>query len=109
MVSSHPEADPSVGATIAFIGLGAMGAGMAACLVRGGHAVRGFDVRPEPVEALARLGGYACRSSAEAADGAEAALVIVLNADQVEEAVFGSDGLAHTLPPGAPIVSMSTM
>ncbi len=109
MVSSHPQVDPVRGSTVAFIGLGAMGAGMAACLVRGGQVVRGFDVRPEPVEALAGLGGYASRSSAEAADGASAAIVIVLNAEQVEETVFGSDGLAETLPQGAPIVCMSTM
>ena len=32
-----------------------MGAGMAACLLRGGHAVRGFDVRLDPVADLAEL------------------------------------------------------
>jgi putative dehydrogenase len=95
--------------TVAFIGLGAMGAGMAACLLRHGQAVRGFDIRPGPLQALAELGGQACRSSAEAADGADAAIVIVLNADQAEQAVFGVDGLAQSLPSGTPIVSMSTM
>jgi 3-hydroxyisobutyrate dehydrogenase len=95
--------------TVAFVGLGAMGAGMAACLLRHGITVRGFDVRPEPVQALAGLGGQACRSSAEAAEAADLAVVIVLNADQVEQAVFGEDGLARSLRAGTPIVSMSTM
>jgi L-threonate 2-dehydrogenase len=102
MVSSPPQ-------TVAFIGLGAMGAGMAACLLRRGHGVRAFDVRPEPVAELAEFGAEACRSSLEAAENADAAVVIVLNADQVEEAVFGPDGLAQNLRSGAPIVSMSTM
>jgi len=58
---------------------------------------------------LAEFGAQACCSSAEAAEDADAAIVIVLNADQVEEVVFGPDGLAHKLRSGAPIVSMSTM
>ncbi|HEY1296189.1 MAG TPA: NAD(P)-binding domain-containing protein, partial [Chloroflexota bacterium] len=73
---------------------------MAACLLRHGITVRGFDVRPEPVQALAGLGGQACRSSAEAAEAADLAVVIVLNADQVEQAVFGEDGLARSLRAG---------
>jgi 3-hydroxyisobutyrate dehydrogenase len=95
--------------TVAFVGLGAMGAGMARCLVRHGFAVRGFDVRPEPVASLAAEGAYAARSSADAADGAESAIVIVLNADQVEDVVFGPDGLAGSLPPDAHVVCMSTV
>jgi putative dehydrogenase len=102
MVSSSPQ-------TVAFIGLGAMGAGMAASLLRRGHGVRGFDVRPEPIAELVESGGQASRSSAEAAENADAAIVVVLNADQVEEVVFGADGLAHNLRSGTPVVSMSTM
>ncbi|MBV9327336.1 MAG: NAD(P)-dependent oxidoreductase [Chloroflexi bacterium] len=110
MSVSHPERDPSQERrTVAFVGLGAMGTAMAGCLLRHGQLVRGFDVRPQPVQALAALGGQACRSSAEAADGADAAIVIVLNADQVEQAVFGRDGLAESLASGTPVVSMSTM
>ena len=41
---------------IGFIGLGAMGAPMAARLVAAGHAVHGFDVRPAAVEALVAQG-----------------------------------------------------
>ena len=42
---------------IGFIGLGAMGAPMAANLLSAGHAVRGFDVRAAAVEALVAQGG----------------------------------------------------
>ena len=37
---------------VGFIGLGAMGFGMAASLVRAGFAVRGYDVRREPMDRL---------------------------------------------------------
>src|SRR5579864_1060447 len=96
--------------TVAFIGLGSMGAGMARCLVRRGFVVRTYDVRPEPVRALAaEVGAVACRSSAEAAEGADAAVVIVLTADQAEETAFGEGGLAQGLAQGAHVVCSTTM
>ena len=95
--------------TVAFIGLGAMGGGMAPRLVRQGFRVRGFDVRPVAVEALARAGGQACGSSAEAAEQSDLAVVMVLTADQAEDAVFGEQGLARTLRADAPVICMTTM
>jgi L-threonate 2-dehydrogenase len=98
-----------VAQTVAFVGLGAMGSGMARCLVRNEFTVRGFDTRPEPLERLGADGGHPCRSSADAGTGAQVAVVIVLNADQAEEAIFGEHGLAETLPRGGIVVCMSTM
>ena len=57
-------------ATIGFIGLGNMGAPMAANLVGAGHQVTGFDLVPGAMEALATKGGHAAASAAEAAAGA---------------------------------------
>jgi len=51
---------------IGFIGLGAMGAGMAANLLKAGFAVTGFDIRAEAVDALKELGGGGASSPAEA-------------------------------------------
>ena len=74
---------------VAVIGLGSMGMGVAASLLRAGHEVSGNDVRKEAGEALARLGGRACGSPAEAAAGAQAAVLLVVNAAQVEDALSG--------------------
>jgi 3-hydroxyisobutyrate dehydrogenase len=82
---------------------------MARCLIRRGVSVRGYDIRTDTVAALGRDGGYAARSSAEAAEHADAAIVIVLTADQAEEVVFGADGLADSLAPGTAVVCMTTM
>jgi putative dehydrogenase len=95
--------------TVAFVGLGAMGSGMARCLVRKEFSVRGFDTRSEPLERLGVDGGQPCRSAAYAGEGANIAIVIVLNADQAEQAIFGERGLVETLPPGSVVVCMSTM
>jgi L-threonate 2-dehydrogenase len=92
--------------TVAFIGVGAMGSGMARCLVDKGFQVRGYDVRPE---ALAIDGLHTTTSAADAATGADLALIVVLNADQAADAAFGDSGLATTLKPGTVVVCASTM
>jgi 3-hydroxyisobutyrate dehydrogenase len=86
-----------------------MGSGMARALVRHEFMVRGYDIRSEPLDQLGLDGGQACRSAADAGTGAQIAVVIVLNADQAEQAIFGEDGLAETLPRGSVVVCMSTM
>src|SRR6266540_558999 len=86
-----------------------MGNGVARCLIDKGFAVHGYDVRPEALDQLRSDGGIAFSSSAEAATGADLAVLLVLNADQVEDAVFGSDGLTRALQPGTVIVSATTM
>ncbi|MGH7063113.1 MAG: NAD(P)-binding domain-containing protein, partial [Stellaceae bacterium] len=53
-------------ATIGFIGLGNMGAPMAANLVRAGHRVTGFDIAPGPLAALTAAGGAAAATAAAA-------------------------------------------
>jgi len=95
--------------TVAFVGLGSMGAGMARSLVRNEFTVRGYDIRSEPLEQLGLDGGQPCRSAADAGTGANVAVVIVLTADQAEQAIFGEHGLAESLLPGSVVVCMSTM
>jgi putative dehydrogenase len=94
--------------TIAFFGLGSMGYGMAATLVRAGAGVYGFDVAPEPVEKLVREGGRRA-DVAEAGARADAAVVVVLNAAQLENVLFGADGIAAHLRPGAVIIACPTI
>jgi len=94
---------------VAFVGLGAMGLPMANCLLRKRFVVRGYDVVPRRVELHREAGGVACSSSLEAGSGAQIGVVVVLNADQAEEAVFGQAGLARSLAAGSVVVSMTTM
>ena len=64
-------------AKVAFIGLGNMGAPMAANLVKAGHAVVGFDL-VEAQRAAAAASGVAVATSAQAAvDGAEAVFTML--------------------------------
>ena len=89
-----------------FIGLGAMGEPMARCLVRGGHDVAAFDVRPERAEGLVGLGARAAADVGEAADGAEALVLMVVSGAQAADVV---EQAAERLAPGATVVLMSTV
>jgi 3-hydroxyisobutyrate dehydrogenase len=94
---------------IGFIGLGAMGAGMAASLVRAGFAVTGFDLRQDALDRLVGQGGRAAGSPRAAAEGAELLVVMVVNDSQVEEVLFGGQGGVPALPAGATVMLSSTV
>lgn len=97
------------GDVIGFIGLGAMGAGMAANLVKAGFAVSGFDVRSEATAGLEERGGRAAATPAAAADGARILFVMVATADQVDSVLYGPDGALAALPDGAVVILCSTV
>ncbi len=85
---------------IGFIGLGAMGAPMATRLAASGHEVAGFDMRADAVAALARAGGRAAASAADAARGAELLWLMVVTGEQARAVLFDG-GAAAALPRGA--------
>jgi L-threonate 2-dehydrogenase len=93
--------------TLAFVGLGAMGRPMARALLKGGHAVRGFDLNPAALDELARDGGAPCQTAASACDGADALVLMVVNAEQAEQVLF-ADGAAEALGPGKLAILMAT-
>jgi len=94
-------------ATIGFVGLGAMGLPMANNLVRARHQVRGFDTRAKVVEEFARGGGHSAGSVADAARGAEALVLMVVNASQAESVLF-EGGALEALPPNGIVILMAT-
>lgn len=94
---------------LAFVGLGAMGAPMAKSLLSAGFDLRVFDVREENARPLVEMGATGAGSPREAAEGAEALVLMVVDAGQTEAALFGEGGAAGTLAPGAAVVVMSTV
>ena len=95
--------------TVGVIGLGAMGSGMAQSLRRGGHAVHVFDLRPGVAADFARDGGSACASAAELAAACTVVVSVVVDADQTEDLLFGSGGVAAAMTPGSVFVMCSTV
>jgi 3-hydroxyisobutyrate dehydrogenase len=96
-------------ATIGFIGLGNMGAPMAANLVRAGHQVTGFDIVPSPADALATKGGHAARSVADAAASGEIVLTMLPAGAQVHSVYLGERGVLAHARSGALLIDCSTI
>jgi 3-hydroxyisobutyrate dehydrogenase-like beta-hydroxyacid dehydrogenase len=93
---------------IGFIGLGNMGQGMAANLVKAGHRVTVYNRSPAKAEALVQRGATAAGSVAEASH-AEVVVTMLSDDEAVEAVTFGEDGIVASLAPGATHVSSSTI
>jgi 3-hydroxyisobutyrate dehydrogenase len=94
--------------SLAVVGLGSMGLGMAASLARAGAKVAGCDVNPAALAEVAKF-GRAAESPAEAARGAAALISVVVNASQTRQILFGEKGATETLSPGSIVISCATM
>ena len=93
---------------VGFIGLGRMGAGMAASLLRAGHEVTVYNRTPEKAHALGENGARVVASVAEAS--AQPVVFTMLSDDAaLEGVVFGEGGLLRHLPRGGLHVSSSTI
>ncbi|HUR05429.1 MAG TPA: NAD(P)-dependent oxidoreductase [Nonomuraea sp.] len=80
------------------MGLGAMGLGMAANLVKRGHAVYGFDPSPERRDLAAAAGITLVGSPREAAERAsEVVFSVVRDAAQTKAVLLGEDGVARAV------------
>jgi 3-hydroxyisobutyrate dehydrogenase len=93
---------------VGFIGLGSMGSGMALNLVRAGVDLVVFDQRSESVQRLADAGAWPSESIGELARACDVIFTSLPGPRQVEEVVFGADGIAANLRPGATLIDLST-
>jgi 3-hydroxyisobutyrate dehydrogenase-like beta-hydroxyacid dehydrogenase len=94
---------------LGFIGLGAMGAPMAKNLLEAGHELAVWNRSPERVDPLVEAGARRADSPADAASGTRATILMVTNAEAVQEALFGDKGVVRRLPAGAAIINMGTI
>jgi 3-hydroxyisobutyrate dehydrogenase len=90
---------------VAFLGLGIMGAGMAANLVKKGHEVTTWNrSRGKQVE-----GASSSDSPKAAAEGAEVVWICVSDTAAVHDVLFGPNGAAESLRPGMIVADSSTI
>lgn len=94
---------------IAWIGLGTMGAAMAAHLVRAGHDVVVHNRTPSRADEVLALGAGWADTPAGAADGAEVVFTCVSDSPDVEQVVLGPDGAAQGMSAGSVLVDCSTI
>ncbi len=96
-------------AMIGFIGLGNMGAPMAANLVKAGHQVSGFDLVPWRAEALAANGGRAAPTAVEAAAAGEIVITMLPAGPDVRSVYLGDNGVLAHAKRGALLIDCSTI
>jgi L-threonate 2-dehydrogenase len=94
---------------IGFVGLGAMGIGMATQLLKNGFKVAAVEVREEMKDRWISAGGEWCDSPAVAAVDADVFVAMVVNAEQIESVLFGGKGALKKLPPKSVIIVTSTV
>src|SRR5882724_5804816 len=90
--------------TVGFIGLGQMGFGMAANLLKAGHDVLAYDVAPEPLARFTAGGGQAARHPAQIGAECQSAMVMVVSGAQVDAVLSGRNGLLDTMTCGTVMV-----
>jgi len=93
---------------VGFIGLGIMGGPMAQHLQAGGHKLYLHDIKNPPFS-LVEGGATVCTSAAEVAVRADIVIVMVPDTPDVEEALFGKEGVAKGLRPNTIVVDMSSI
>ena len=95
--------------TVAFLGLGVMGAPMARHLAKAGHEVTVYNRTPEKALAWVALYGHrAAPTPREAADGAEFVMMCVGNDNDVRDVVYGPDGALAGIGAGTVLVDHTT-
>jgi 3-hydroxyisobutyrate dehydrogenase-like beta-hydroxyacid dehydrogenase len=98
-----------VATTVAFLGLGHMGAPMAARLLDGGFALRVHNRTAARAAPLAARGAHVAATPAEAVEGADLVVTMLADDAALEATAFGPDGIVAALPTGAVHVSTSTV
>ncbi len=94
---------------VGVIGLGVLGSPVAERLIGKGFDVAVFDVRDEPMTALASTGATACASPAEVAARSEHIISLVADEAQTDEVVCGTGGVLSALQPGTTLIVCSTL
>lgn len=94
---------------IGFLGLGIMGTPMAGHLLDGGHNIVTAVHSSQPAKELTDKGLKVLGSAKEVAEASEVIIVMVPDTPQVEEVLFGENGVAEGLSKGKTVIDMSSI
>src|SRR6476659_9029244 len=95
--------------TISYLGLGTMGSGMAANLLKAGYKLTVWNRNAEKCEPFGRKGAGVVDTPADAVRNAELVMYSLSNDEAVEEVVFGAKGILNGIKEGQIAVDMSTV
>jgi 3-hydroxyisobutyrate dehydrogenase len=95
--------------TIGFIGLGIMGRPMALNLLKAGFDLVVWNRTPGKAEVLREAGAEVAGSRRAVAERADVVITMVNDTPDVEQVLFGPEGVAEGLTPGRVVIDMSTI
>ncbi|HEY4354741.1 MAG TPA: NAD(P)-dependent oxidoreductase [Acidobacteriaceae bacterium] len=95
--------------TVALLGLGTMGSGMAANLLKAGYPLAVYNRTKAKGEPLAALGARLCDTPAEAAVGADVVISMLSDDAASREAWTGENGALTTVGIGSILIESSTV
>jgi 3-hydroxyisobutyrate dehydrogenase-like beta-hydroxyacid dehydrogenase len=95
--------------TIAYLGLGTMGGGMASNLLKAGYKLTVWNRNAEKCEPFARKGARVAQTPADAVRDVDLIMYSLSNDQAVEEVVFGAKGILSGSSPGQIAIDMSTV
>ena len=92
-----------------FVGLGVMGAPMATHLIEAGYQVAAWNRTASKADHLKVLGARIASTPADVALGADVVFICVGDTPDVEEVLFGRDGIASGIAPGSLVIDCTTI
>ena len=107
-MNSSPSVSSTVKPVLGVVGLGSMGLGAACSALRRGVQTWGCDPRPDARAAFEQAGGQAVACASELGH-CDTVVLLVVNAAQTEDVLFGPKGLAQRLRPGAAVIASATV
>jgi len=93
---------------VGYVGLGSMGGGIVKRMLVNKQPLRVYDLDPKKVSSIAELGGQAAQSPAALAAQSDVVCLCLPASEHVRKAIFGDNGLAQGLKPGAIVADMTT-
>lgn len=94
---------------IGYIGIGIMGLPMAGNLLKAGHSLHLHNRTSSKCDALAARGATVCASPAEVAENAKVVFINVPDTPDVEQVIFGSNGISQSARAGLTVIDNSTI
>lgn len=94
---------------IGFVGLGAMGSSMAAHILQSSYTLYGFDSNQERIDTLVKDGMKTAPNLADIAEELDILFIMVVEAEQTEDILFGKNNAASKMKKGSIVISHSTI
>lgn len=94
---------------VCVVGLGSMGMGVARSCIAAGLQTAGVDLDLEKCKALVEAGAVNAGAVCKDAENLDALVLLVVNAKQCKAVLFGENGFANRMKPGAVVMVSSTI